>query len=414
MRANEKKIAVAAVAILAVAYATGLREISLIPLIGVVWLSCVLGDTASFFVGRRLGRGLLLRHGAPAASPFVAGSSGWPYRRFIPLSVIGRGARGTILCVLGYVCYRCLHRVTAITGNATLAFGIAVGAIAGTLYAWRKLRSEQNRRALVEWTARQGPRSALRPLFALIGRRAIAPVPTLMAPRIGLPGDRLHPGRLGLGLTSALAVSAVGLYLFVVYATILSGNGAAPADRELLGVGDDLRAGGVVDAVKLITQLGSLATVATLVLGVSLVLLVRRHVTEAIALAAGSVLVYVAVRLAKEGIGRARPPGPLVSADGSSFPSGHAAYSTLWVAAAMAVAWCVPCLARGAVLIGASLAIAIAVGLSRIYLRVHYWSDVAGGWGLGAGILGVCAATALTVAFIRQNERGRASTGPSS
>ena len=41
----------------------GQGEISLVPLIGLVWLCCVLGDVTSFFIGRRLGRGFLLRHG---------------------------------------------------------------------------------------------------------------------------------------------------------------------------------------------------------------------------------------------------------------------------------------------------------------------------------------------------------------
>ena len=41
----------------------GQGEISIVPLIGLVWLCCVLGDVTSFFIGRRLGRGFLLRHG---------------------------------------------------------------------------------------------------------------------------------------------------------------------------------------------------------------------------------------------------------------------------------------------------------------------------------------------------------------
>src|SRR3954453_19775288 len=41
----------------------GQGEIQLIPLIGLVWACAVLGDTTSFYIGRRLGRRFLERHG---------------------------------------------------------------------------------------------------------------------------------------------------------------------------------------------------------------------------------------------------------------------------------------------------------------------------------------------------------------
>ena len=56
---------------------------------------------------------------------------------------------------------------------------------------------------------------------------------------------------------------------------------------------------------------------------------------------------------------------------------------------------------------GAGLAVAVVVGLSRVYLRAHYWSDVAGGWGLGAAVLGACAVVALVVAYFRNNPEAR-------
>jgi undecaprenyl-diphosphatase len=224
--------------------------------------------------------------------------------------------------------------------------------------------------------------------------------------------DRVTPGHLGLELTSALAVAGVGFYVFVLYVVVLSDDpGPTHGDRELLELADDLHGEPALDVAQFVTDLGSFVTVAALVLGTVLLLLARRHFTEVVALVAGAALVYVAVRIAKDGIDRPRPTRRLEASSGSSFPSGHAAYATIWVGVALVAAAALRGVASRAALVSLAVAIAVAIGLSRVYLRVHFWSDVAGGWGLGAGILGACAAIALVVSYIRQNEGESATSG---
>ena len=48
--------------------------------------------------------------------------------------------------------------------------------------------------------------------------------------------------------------------------------------------------------------------------------------------------------------------------------------------------------------------LAVAVALSRVYLRAHYFSDVLGGIGLAMTCFGVCAMVGLIVAFLRNND----------
>jgi membrane protein DedA with SNARE-associated domain/membrane-associated phospholipid phosphatase len=414
----------------------GQGEIELIPLIGLVWTCAVLGDSTSFYLGHRLGRGFLERHGPKvkitperlsqvegyfqrhggktiligrfiglvrALAPFIAGSSRVPYRRFIPFSIVGTGLWSTAFCVLGYIFWRSFDRVAHIAGQAIFGFGLTVGVIVGIVVVYRR------RAEIHAWLLAHERHPLLRPLFALwrpLHRRLFGPIARAVAPRLRFFWERLTPGGLGLELTTALAVGGVGLYVFVLYLVILSGDlSPTPLDRELLDLGDRLRSQMLGDIAEVVTGFGSFSACAA-VIGVTVVLLaVRRRPAEAFVLLLGFALIYAGVHLAKAGVDRPRPAAPLTEASKSAYPSGHAAYATAWIAAAVVVT---RRLGLVATLVAGAIALAAAIGLSRIYLRVHYWSDVAGGWGLGVGIFGLLAAIAMLVQHMRHNDRERA------
>jgi membrane protein DedA with SNARE-associated domain len=406
----------------------GQGEIDLLPLIGLVWACAVLGDTTSFYIGRRLGRDFLERHGPKlritrerleqvegyferhggktiligrfiglvrALAPFVAGSSGLTYRRFVPFSIVGCGLWATIFCVLGYLFWASFDRVAGVAGQATLAFGVIAALIVGGVLAYRRLRRAEDRRRLAAWLDR---RPLTRPL--LVAAR-------WMGPELRFLWRRLTPGGLGLELTTALAVAGVGGYVFVLYTVILSGDpGPTPFDDASLELARDLSGQVSVDVAKVVTTLGSLPAAIALLIVASALLIRHRGPSEALVLVAGLALIYAGVHLVKAGIDRPRPAGGLIETTGSSFPSGHAAYSTTWVAVAVALSGSLRLTGRAALML-AAIGVSAAVGLSRIYLRVHYWSDVAGGWALGFAIFGTFAGVLLVVTHIRQNEPDR-------
>jgi membrane protein DedA with SNARE-associated domain/membrane-associated phospholipid phosphatase len=419
----------------------GQGTISIIPLIGLTWACCIAGDTCSFFIGRRLGRSFLERHGPKvkitherllqvddyfarhggktiligrfiglvrAVAPFVAGSSGMRYRRFIPYSVIGTGLWATFYLMLGYIFYRSFDRVAGIAGRATFVFAVLVALVLGVRWARRRLRDEAERARLAAWIERQSRRPLLRPVAAVarpVWRRVLGPVWSVVWPQVRFVWNRITPGDLGLELTTALAIAGVGAYVFVAYLTIVSGDpGPTTLDGRVLDLASDLRTGVGVSVAKVVSVFGTLPVAGALVLVGAVLLAQRRRPIELAVLVIGTVAVVIAVHVTKGALDRPRPPHPLTGSSGSAFPSGHAAYATIYVTLAVLAARVHAGLAGKASLLLAAVAAAAAIGASRIALEVHWFSDVMGGFGLGAAIFGLAGAVGLVVGYLRNNQ----------
>ncbi len=411
----------------------GQGEISVVTLIGIVWACAVAGDLTSFFLGRRLGRSFLVRHGAKvqiteerlhtvegffdrhggkailigrfvglvrAIAPFLAGSSGLSLRRFLPYDILGAGLWGTTFVLLGYIFWQSFSTLVDYAKKGALALGAVIVLSVGIVWLVRWVRRVENRRRAVAWLERQAERPALRPLaWALrpVLRRSVGPARFVW--------DRVTPGDLGLEVTTLFAVAAVGVYTFVAHLVKLDAGRVPIGDDATMSLVRRLEMDAAVDVAKVLTTLGTFPVAVALVVGTGAFLLSRREWAEAVVLGSGLALTYAAVHITKAATDRARPPDALVSTDLSAYPSGHAAYAMAWVAVAVTLARVLPSLASRFAFVTIGVVVAVVVGVTRLYLRVHWLSDVTGGWGLGAALFASCGLLALVVSYVRDNGR---------
>jgi membrane-associated phospholipid phosphatase len=209
-------------------------------------------------------------------------------------------------------------------------------------------------------------------------------------------------GRL-LWWLAIVLVLASGLFTAL---TVAVASGSSPAvDSGAFRIADQLRAPWLDHVARLVTTLGLLAVVAPVVLIGAALLIRRHHGARACALIAGVALTWVAVWITKAAVDRPRPPASLVHTTGKSFPSGHAANSVGWLALAIALSVLSPTRGRRVVAIAGGALIAILVGLSRIYLRAHYLSDVLAGEALAIAIYTACWIAALMWQLRRASRR---------
>ena len=408
-------------------------EISLPVIIAVTWVSAFAGDTVSFLLGAHLGREFLVRHGerfritperlqtveryfaryggrtiligrfiglVRALAPFIAGSSRLPYRNFAPYSILGTGLWSIALILIGYFFARSLNTVTDIVGKGLLVFGIVVGVVVALVVAYRFLREPKNRRRVV---AEMEKRRALRPLVVL-GRR--------LRPQFAFLGRRLTPGGLGLEFTTLLAVLSVSLFVLIAYWSVVVGDpGPTPGDQTAYDMAHDLQADWLTDVAKVLTTLGSGWVTIPITVLAAIALAAWRRWMEFWALVIGMTLTVALVPEIKGWTDRPRPPDPVISVGGSAFPSGHAAQATVytWLAVTLALR-VVPGITRRSMVIAAGIVLTVLIGLTRVYLRVHWLSDVSSAWALGFSCFSAVAVVVLVVAHIRDNPRrhGRA------
>ena len=130
-----------------------------------------------------------------------------------------------------------------------------------------------------------------------------------------------------------------------------------------------------------ITTIGSTAVVAPLFIALDLVLLRVRRRREALFLAVailGSVLLNASMKLVFQ---RPRPQLPWAQTPlDYSFPSGHTMNGLVFYLAVALVLWVVLGPRIGVIATAAATVLAVLIGISRIYLGAHYFTDVAAGF----------------------------------
>jgi len=396
-----------------------LGHLSINAVVATAAVAAIVGDNGGYWIGReggialvrRYGRVLHLnashlarahtffeRHGPKAVflgrfiallrtwAAVLAGAAHMPYGTFMLYNALGAVCWAGIVGTLGYVFGRNLPQLERYMGQASLAGVLLVALVVGLAFGWRWFATNRDR--LVERTQ-------------LVWQRVLA-APGLQQLRVRYPrawtfvaARFARTEYLGLHLTIGFLISLAGLWLFGgITEDVIHHDPLTQFDVTLLNWVHARATPAGYAIFNAISLLGSPVTMSVLALGVALLLAVRRQWI----LFGGWLAAFAGGGLLDEGlklvIRRPRPPyaAAFLHHASWSFPSGHAMGSLIgygMLAYVLVVLWIHPRRTQISVVLGAALLIG-AIGLSRLYLGVHYFSDVVGGYAAGLLWLSAC------------------------
>jgi membrane protein DedA with SNARE-associated domain/membrane-associated phospholipid phosphatase len=395
-------------------------------------LGAAIGDSIGYAIGKRWGRSLLhgtlgrlpiirraldknldvaeeyVRHRGPRAVfvgrftaalrvlvPGLAGMAEVPYLSFVMFNVLGAIIWGTGFALIGFFAGAAWQRVAGIAGWAGLGLLclIVLGLIGARLANAVRERAE----TVADRLAGLAPARWFRLRFP-------AQASWLAA--------RVDPTRAtGFALSVWVMGGIIATWLFgAMLQDVVAREEAVRFDPGVLRWFVEHRAHWLTDFMKGATWLGSNAVLIPVALIVAAVFVVRRGSYRPVAqLAVAVVSSIVLYDVVKAVVHRIRPPTAtrLVEVSGSSFPSGHATIAVaVWGTIALVIARGRRPRTRAYLWVAAGM-IALLAGISRLYLGVHWFTDVVGGFALGAAILSCIAALSLVLGPGRGRSCGR-------
>jgi len=212
---------------------------------------------------------------------------------------------------------------------------------------------------------------------------------------------------LSLRLAVGLTVMLLGSFVFIELAGELGAQETlSRVDRAFTEALRDSVTTPVVQTFAALTHLGDTATLVSLCTAVAIALVLRGRwwlTLGWVATVAGNGVLNISL---KDAFARVRPLGldGLTLEGGFSFPSGHSsgsvvAYGMLAYLALrlLPFRWHLPALIL-------AMTLAFTVGSSRMFLRVHFASDVIAGFASGAAWLALCVTTIELGRWLQQKQ----------
>jgi membrane protein DedA with SNARE-associated domain len=403
-------------------------------LIFVISIAAILGDSISYELGRHLGQGWLLKHGARfglrqehmdrvdgvfvrhggkavfgshflhllrALMPFVAGARRMRYLKFLVFNAAGCVVWATVFVLIGYLAGASWHVAAKWIGRASeIVGGAMLLAIAlGWLWHWLGRHEADVKR---RWQA-------------VAGQPRVVALRLRFAPQLEFLLDRLSPrGYLGLHLTLGVLLIIGASWLFGGIAQdVMAGDPLTVIDKNVAQWLHERRTPGLTTAMLWVTGLASATWVTGVAMVAALVLWRKkcwyRLLALVLVLPGGMILGF----LLKIAFHRQRPSfaDSFLIFHGYSFPSGHTMAATLLygLLAAFAVIVFEAWRWRVGAVLGAFVVVLL-VGFSRMYLGAHYLSDVLGAAAAGLAWLAL-SLTAVDVLRRSPSRRGNPSIG---